>query len=224
MFISSSYVPCRSCFFFSSGYDHVLLYGYLVPRLFELGYRPRVERRGNKITCLSTRCGIAFRDITKLLAPSTNLRKFGQLFGLEQAKAHFPFSLLTSTASLDISELPADANDPAWTSVITGSRPIRQEDVDEARTLFARAGCRNLGDYLAAYLRLDVDILFRAGQAWRRKLRALIDLDFVEASKFTISSLSYAAGLKNQEARLRIASFFPNNSQIYRLLRRGMRG
>ena len=49
-------------------------------------------------------------------------------------------------------------------------------------------------------------------------------VDFVDAARFTISSLSYDAGLREWERRLRLGCFFPNNSQHYRLLRMGMRG
>ena len=209
--------------FYGSGYDNVLLFSYLVPRLFELGYRPRVERRGNRITSITTRCGVTFRDVTKLLAPSMNLRKFGQLFGLEQKKAHFPFALLTGVDDLKISRLPGSADDPVWQSSLSFKKTT-QEEVDEALQLFAEAGCQNLGDYLAAYLRLDVEILHKATVSWKRQLYRVIGVDFVDARRFTISSLSYDAGLRVWESKLRVGCFFPNNSQHYRLLRRGMRG
>ena len=46
----------------------------------------------------------------------------------------------------------------------------------------------------------------------------------VGAEKFTISSLAYTAGLKHMEKNQRLGNFFPNNDQLYRLLRQGMRG
>ena len=213
-----------------SGYDNVLLYGYLAPLLFEAGLKPKIERRGNRITCISSCHGVSFRDVTKLLAPSTNLRKFGELFGLEQKKAHFPFSLLTSVQDLRRPGLPASASDPAWRSDLeyagasASATGISEAEHLEALRLFEEARCCNLGDYLKTYLKLDVDILYQASQAWRRQLRQLTGVDFVESRKFTISSLSYTAGLKVWERNKRIGTFFPNNSQHYRLLRRGMRG
>ena len=209
--------------FYGSGYDHVLLLCYLVPRLFELGYRPRVERRGNRVTTVSAKSGVCFRDVTKLLAPSMNLRRFGQLFGFEQEKAHFPFSLLTSVRDLLRPGLPPSADDPAWRSNLGYGR-ISQREVSEALALFEEAGCQNLGDYLLAYLRLDVEILLKATVAWKSTLLQLVGVDFVDAARFTISSLSYDAGLREWEKRLRLGCFFPNNSQHYRLLRMGMRG
>jgi len=147
--------------------------------------RPRIEKRGNKVTQIRTARGVAFRDITKLLAPSTNLRAFGKLFNLEQAKAHFPFRILTSVGVLNTPQLPVDLS--AWKSELTGNSPVTQSEVEEALELFAKAGCQNIG-------------------------------------KFTISSLSNYAGLKTSAAAKRIGNFFPNNSQVYRLLRAGMRG
>jgi len=215
-------------FFFAlsrrSGYDHVLLLGHLVPILFELGHRPRLLKRGGKVTSVALKCGVVFRDITKMLAPGTNLRKFGRLFGLEQEKAHFPFSLLSSVRVLeDVTELPPHG-DPAWNSELTSGSRLSVQEVEDAHRLFREAGCKNLGEYLAAYLWLDVEILYRATQQWRRNLLELIGLDFVQDRKFTISSLSYTAGLKTWEGKLRIGSFAVNNSQHYRLLRKGMRG
>jgi hypothetical protein len=191
--------------------------------MYELKFRPKIEKRGNKVTAISAPgTGIAFRDVTKLLAPSTSLEKFGKLFGLEQKKAHFPFSLLKSVQDLKRPRLPDRPED--WTSDLTGSSAISAEEIAEAQRLFREADCSNLGDYLRAYLKLDVDILYVASQCWRKELARVTGLDFVEVEKFTISSLSYLAGLKTREERKRVGSFFPNNSQLYRLLRQGMRG
>ena len=208
--------------FYGSGYDHVLLLGYLVPLLYERGCRPKLEKRGNKVSTIRTRDGVHFRDAVKLLSPSTNLRSFGRLFGLEQAKAHFPFRLLTSVASLAAPELPPDPAD--WESDLTGAPPVTAAEVAEARALFRERGCRNLGDYLAAYLKLDVVVLHRALHKWRLSLRELVGLDFVECGRFTIAGFSNLAGLKLAARNRRFGLFFPNNSQTYRLLRRGMRG
>jgi len=197
-----------------------------VPLLYEQGLRPRIEKRGNRVTTIGvSQFGLKFRDVSKLLAPTTNLRKFGQLFELEQCKAHFPFAVLSSVKDLERTELPSE--DRYWRSELGGGVQTSEEleaVKREAGLLFLKANCRNLGDYLRAYLLLDVDILYSATQAWRRQLKSLIGLDFVECKKFTISSLSYTAGLKNLEANRRLGHFFPNNSQIYRLLRMGMRG
>lgn len=202
----------------------MLLLGHLVPLAYESGHRPRVLKKGGKVSSISLRSGICFRDITKMLAPSTNLRKFGQLFGLKQEKAHFPFQLLNSVEVLrQCKELPP-ADHPGWQSELRTGGQITRQEVEQARQLFERAGCKNLGDYLATYLWLDVEILYKASQEWRKTLSSLTGLDFVQCKKFTISSLSYTAGLKTWEKNLRIGTFSVNNSQHYRLLRLGMRG
>lgn len=198
-----------------------MLQSYLVPYLFEGKFRPKLEKRGNKVTSISTRAGIVFRDVTKLLAPSTNLRSFGKLFGLEQAKAYFPFGILNSVSVLDQPSLPADPRE--WRSDLTGD-PLSNEQIAEAVNLFRTSNCTSVGDYLKTYLKLDVDILYLATQEWRKHLKSVIDLDFVETKKFTISSLSYLAGAKTCVRSQQLGHFFPNNSQVYRLLRLGMRG
>lgn len=203
----------------------MLLFNFLVPRLVELSERPRVCKKGNRVTSITTRSGIEFRDIARLLAPSTSLRKFGQLFGLEQAKAHFPFSYLTSVERLKDASLPLDPE--AWRSDLTGDNPTTEELAairDEALVMWEALACRNVGDYLSGYLHLDIEILHEGAKRWIATLENLLSLNFVELGKFTISSLSYAAGLKSAESRLRVGSFFPNNSQLYSVLRMGMRG
>lgn len=217
--------------FFRSGYDHVLLSSYLVPQLFEQGYNPQIERKGNKVSQISVSAvGISFRDVTKLLAPSTNLRNFGKLFNLEQSKAHFPFKILTGVKALEQPRLPSELE--AWIDdLFKFGRGLTTQDETEVRTkmreaekLFEEAKCQTVGDYLRHYLKLDVQILYDATQGWRRQLYQLVGIDFVASRKFTISSLSYTAGLKFAERKARIGNFFPNNSQHYRLLRQGMRG
>lgn len=212
-------------FLLRSGYDNVLLFQFLVPRLVELQQRPRICKRGNRVTSISTAIGVEFRDIARLLAPSTSLRKFGQLFGLEQAKAHFPFGYLTSVERLSDSSLPDDLD--LWRSELTGPRTTEEElraVRSEAQAMWDALGCRTVRDYLAGYLNLDVEILHEGSLRWIARLEELLDLNLVEAGKFTISSLSYSAGLKSAEKRLTIGSFFPNNSQLYSVLRLGMRG
>ena len=208
-----------------SGYDNVLLFQFLVPRLVELKQRPKICKKGNRVTSIAAKNGVEFRDIARLLAPSTSLRKFGQLFDLEQAKAHFPFAYLTSVARLQDSQLPGDF--ALWRSELTGERQSDDQiaaTIAEAIQLWNESGCTTVGDYLASYLHLDIVILHEGAKRWISTLEDLLGLNFIEAGKFTISSLSYAAGLRSSEARIRPGSFFPNNSQLYSVLRLGMRG
>lgn len=207
--------------FYGSGYDMPLLECYLLPYLFEKGHKPQIEKKGLKVNVIKTKHRIVFRDICKLLAPSTNLRNFGKLFDLEQKKAHFPFAMLSSVETLSVTSLPTDPT--MWNSDISGP-PITESDIQEAQHLFTNVGCSNLGDYLKHYLCLDVLILYKATQAWRKQLKDLVGIDFIESRKYTISSLSYLAGGKTSANLLRPGWFFPNNSQHYALLKEGMRG
>ena len=210
--------------FYGSGYDHVLLENYLVPYLFEKKLKPKLEKRGNKVTAIRVeKCHVAFRDVTKLLAPGTSLRQFGQLFNLPQAKAHFPFALLSGLQSLTIAELPPTVQ--GWQSDLNVTKAdLTQAEVNEARALFEQAGCQNLGDYLQTYLRLDVDILYAATQGWRQTMRQEVGLDFIQTGNFTISSISNLASNRCAARHLQVGQFFPNSSAVYRLLRKGMRG
>ena len=174
------------------------------------------------MSAIRTKIGVHFRDAVKLLSPSTNLRSFGKLFNLEQVKAHFPFGILNSVKVLQDKELPRDPK--MWRSDLTGSDPITEAEIEEAQALFVKDGCQCLGDYLITYLKLDVVILYKAMQQWRMSLKDLVSLDFVENNKYTIAGFSNLAGLKLAAKNKRFGIFFPNNSQIYRLLRLGMRG
>ena len=182
-------------------------------------------KKGNRVTSITTRRGVEFRDIVRLLAPGTSLRKFGQLFGLEQAKAHFPFAYLTSVACLSDCRLPDDPN--LWRSELTGPQ---MTDVDiarvqtEAQTMWDALGCSTVGDYLAGYLRLDILILLDGTLQLIDTYEEVLGLNFVEMGRFTISNLSYTAGLKSAESRQTVGLFFPNNNQLYAILRQGMRG
>jgi len=191
----------------------------------ELKQNPKVCKKGNRVTSITTRAGIEFRDIARMLAPSTSLRKFGQLFGLEQAKAHFPFAYLTSVERLNDCRLPENLE--LWKSELTGPEISEAELLSikqEAERLWRELNCQNVGDYLSGYLQLDVEILHEGVQRWIANLEELLGINFVEAGKFTISSLSYVAGIKSAESRQQVGSFFPNNSQLYAVLRQGMRG
>ncbi len=81
-----------------------------------------------------------------------------------------------------------------------------------------------MGDYLKIYLKLDVDILYSATQGLRRMIAKEIGVDFVQTANFTISSVSNLAGDRCAASNLQFGQFFPNNSAVYRLLRKGMRG
>ena len=210
--------------FYGAGYDQVLLTNYLIPYLFEKRLNPSIEKNGNKVNVIKVKkCHVAFRDVVKLLSPGTSLKQFGQLFNLEQAKAHFPFAILTGVDSLKVPQLPSRLED--WHSDLSSSKqPLTLKDVEEAHRLFRMSNCQNVGDYLQTYLRLDVDILYKATQGWRATIAKEIGVDFVQDAKFTISSVSNFAGDLCTSKNLQIGQFFPNSSAVYRLLRKGMRG
>jgi hypothetical protein len=210
--------------FHGAGYDHVLIAGALLPYFYTTGVKVQLEKRGTSVTSIAVG-GIQFRDICKLLAPGTSLRKFGQMFNIEQEKAYFPFEYLTSVSVLNERRLPTDIS--FWKSRLsanTEDETLLRQQMAHAENLFNANGCTSVGDYLRLYLRLDVVITIKCVQAWRQTLRQAISVDFIEARKFTISSLSYHAGNKRLMYNLRPGNYSPNNAQIYRILREGMRG
>ena len=69
-----------------------------------------------------------------------------------------------------------------------------------------------------------MDILYCATQGLRQMVAKEIGVDFVQTGNFTISSVSNLAGDRCAAANLQFGQFFPNNSSVYRLLRKGMRG
>ncbi len=216
--------------FYGSGYDMVMLEAYLIPFLFEESQQrqnhsrpPRIDKKGEKVILIKLTNGISFRDVTKLLAPSTNLRSFGALFNLPVAKGHFPFKILKGPHSLNIPTLPKDKR--TWESTLSSNqKPITQSEVNDAIAFYNRSGFTNVGQYLKHYLTLDVMILQQATDLWRQRLSQVIGLDFIDIEKFTISSLSNYAGNHKSANLCRPGWFFPNNGQMYALLKRGMRG
>lgn len=208
--------------FYGSGYDMVLLESYLLPYLYETKARPKIDKKGDKVTLIRTSMGITFRDVTKLLAPSTNLRSFGKLFNLPVEKGHFPFKILKNVESLLLPELPTTLY--MWQSELTGSAKITEKEMKEALDFYKKSGFKNVGEYLRHYLILDVKILQQATNMWRKRLFEIIGLDFIDIQKYTISSLSYYANAQVSASLCRPGWFFPNNSQHYALLKRGMRG
>jgi hypothetical protein len=226
--------------FYGSGYDHVLLANYLIPLAYEANLSVKVQKRGTSVSSIVIEKHIEFRDICKLLAPGINLRKFGQMYGLEQEKAFFPFSYLTSVKTLNERKLPTDID--CWKSHL-GAHPVNgaantntlaqqeanarisaTDNMHYAQALFKASNCCSIGDYLQTYLRLDIEILYKAVQLWRQSVKHLTDVDFIDAAKHTMSSLSYYASNKFLMKKIRPGNFTVNNAQIYRLLREGMRG
>lgn len=202
-----------------------------MPFLYQQKERPRMDKKGNKVLSIRTRQNIVFRDITKLLAPSTSLASFGRLFNLQQVKAHFPFSYLDSVEKLLVPRLPEEAAYWIGDLKVVSSHLSEQEKnletqliIKEAQELFDQANCTCVGDYLRYYLRLDVEILYQACQHWRNHLKQVISIDFMEHRKYTISSLSFLANQRTMRQYQKIGTFSVNNSQYYRLLRQGMRG
>ena len=213
--------------FYGSGYDMVLLEGYILPLLYERKMKPELEKKGEKVTRIKCKNGVEFRDVTKLLAPNTNLRSFGELFNLPVSKGYFPFHILNSVQSLLRPSLPATESE--WESTLLtsnlGKPKLTQNEIDVILKDYEDLKFQNVGEYLKHYLKDDVRILYQATNLWRIRLKGVLhSVDFMDIAKYTISGLSSFASSNRSAQRQSFGWFFPNNTQHYALLKKGMRG
>ena len=180
----------------------------------------RMNRQGSAVRSLS--CNkINFVEVKRLLPPGTSLDGFGKMMGLEITKDLFPFELFSSSAFLCQPELPADA--ALWYSPLSGRGPS-QEEVDGVRADYALRGHRRVGDHLSSYLRKDVLILLEGTARLLAGFVNLLDVDFVEANKLTVSGLANLGGQLNLFRQMSPGFTSPNDTLVYSLLRKGLRG
>ena len=208
--------------FNSERFDLPLLSTRLVTELKSTSAAAKVKMNRQGSAVLSLSCDkITFVEIKRLLPPGTSLSGFGKMMNLEVSKDIFPFEKFVDASFLDQPELPADAAD--WFSQLSGTGPS-QAAVDAARAEYAAAGYRHVGEWLTAYLEKDVLILLRGSGLLLEAFVDQLDLDFVEANKLTVSSLANAAGQLYLFRQLKPGFTRPNDSLIYSLLRKGLRG
>jgi hypothetical protein len=199
--------------FNAEAFDLVLLCSRLVTYAKESGRSDvKFHRDGNKIRWL-TMGGLRLAEIKRLLGAGTSLKKMSRTCGLELEKALFPFDLLTSVDYLKESELPPDK--ASWVTSLAPEAGPSQQEVDEARAVFARKGFANVGQYLDYYLGLDVTILLRCAVIMKRQYYQILGLDYIDSRKFTVSSLSALGAQMFLARRKRPGHFFPNHARMY---------
>jgi hypothetical protein len=199
--------------FNAEAFDLVLLCSRLVTYAKESGRSDvKFHRDGNKIRWL-TMGGLRLAEIKRLLGAGTSLKKMSHTCGLELEKALFPFDLLTSVDYLKESELLPDK--ASWVTSLALEAGPSQEEVDEARAVFARKGFANVGQYLDYYLGLDVTILLRCAVIMKRQYYQILGLDYIDSRKFTVSSLSALGAQMFLARRKRPGHFFPNHARMY---------
>ena len=147
--------------FCGSKYDLVLMSGPLATAATKMEPRGRLamDRNGNKIRSLTIKgkknalSGTQFRDLVDMVDKTVSLDSFSKMCGCNFQKAKCSFKQLDCFEALDRPEF--DWTREAWRNDLTGECPSL-EDIDEARQVFIREGCRSIGDYLRHYLALDV--------------------------------------------------------------------
>lgn len=137
-----------------SGYDYPIMYKQLARSLRDRGLSLKLLKNGTRINKMSYSAdvgkSIAFHDLSAMLLPGTSLDKLAKMTELQVSKMRFPFSKFTSVAFLKESSLPADPKD--WFDSLTQTTPKHRE-VLSAMEDFRKQGCKNVGEYLSAYLK-----------------------------------------------------------------------
>ena len=112
-------------------------------------------------------------------------------------KGIFPYSFFDHESKLQYIGLP-----PLSEFHDTLSNSNHTSEVDYARALKAydQFGCQNFGDYMRAYLQLDVLLLADIFQTFRRK--CLVDYDLDPANFITLPQFSFAAAFRDKSVDL----------------------
>jgi hypothetical protein len=173
----------------------------------------KVVRSGSSVKSIALGRGLSIREIRDIMPPGISLASLGVLCGLSISKGIFPFDACASEEFLDRAELPEDAE--SWLNELNPSASPSQAEVDEAVKTFREKGFTSVREYMADYLAYDCRILHRAILKMRSRFEGILQLDFVDVAKYTISSLS-AEGSQVYLARRRLpAMFSPNHSRLY---------
>lgn len=132
------------------------------------------------------------------------------MFGLEKinSKLPFPYDYITNENVLDEKELPPKDK---WYSKLKDSTPD-QKDIDEAIETFKLFNCKNIGDYMMLYLRLDVLLLLEIFEDFRET--TIKETTLEPLNYYTTPGLAWDSALlkSNQKLELlkdeKLVSFF----------------
>jgi hypothetical protein len=159
--------------------------------------------------------GIRITEIKRLLGPGASLDSLGRACKLDQVKGHFPFGMMTSAAFLEEPHLPPLASD--WESSLNPSKNPSQAQVDEHLAFYRASGFSKIGQFLDWYLSIDVTILLKAVLEMKKKYFSILQLDFIDSKKFTVSSFSSAGAQHFLARRKRPGQFVCNHRRIFRV-------
>jgi hypothetical protein len=124
-----------------------------------------------------------------------------------RGKGKFPFHVSVSKEALDNCLIMP----PIWPG-------LEQNDYDHACAMWQALGCRNLGDYMLAYMKLDVYLLADVFQKFRAKS---YEEDGLEALRFfSIPGLSWASAIKSLKKPLALIQ----DAELHKFFEGGVRG
>ena len=218
----------RDCLYnytFNGGkYDLILLHKLICVHLKTIGFnRPlHIIKRSSRIVRLSIpKTGIKFVDICDIIGMESSLDKFAKLTGQTESKLVFPFSCFTSPEFLLQTKLPE--NDKDWYNDLKQCYYTTTE-INRARDDFKRHNCKNIGEYLKIYLKMDCELLGLGVIKYFKSLYHKFGVHPLDVDKTTIASYGGYLLQRNLMINKRIAQFSPNVLPMYGCLKSASTG
>ncbi|XP_069194044.1 uncharacterized protein [Procambarus clarkii] len=133
---------------------------------------------------------------------------------LLRGKQSFCYDYLSSMSVLDEPQLPS--RDKFYNTL--KDEELSETDYKQALEIFDLAKCRNIGEYLLLYLKVDTGLLADVFTVWRDTMLALYKLDI--SHYISLPSFAWDAFLLKSKVQLDVVS----DPLLYDLLRRNLRG
>ena len=102
-------------------------------------------------------------------------KRFPKHVEILQKKGVFPYSFLDTFEKHFEKSLPH--YDDQWINSLSGQIDVSEEDVQHANKVWKMFGCKNFGDYLMLYLKIDVLLLADVFEKCRRLFDLVYGLD-----------------------------------------------
>ena len=152
----------------------------------------RIRKRGSSVNSLTLTgrrgAGVTFRDPTLLLDASCSLAKLAKMCDAKLEKALLPYRQLDSADCFSRREFSWRTED--WTDELSGTAPAAEE-IEEAKRVFWRLRCRNIGDYVRHYLNIDCLLLLKCATSLYSQFERKLDVSPLDVRAFTIAGFSY---------------------------------
>ena len=218
----------KSCLFVytfnGSKYDFILLHKLMVCILKERNHRKSlfVIKKGSQIIRMTIpKTNIQFVDIVDMIGPGSSLNKFAKLTGLKDCKMIFPFSCFDNPDFLKAKTLPKEKE--MWYNDLKQTY-FTDEEIEQAHSDFNKHKCKNVGEYLKLYLRLDCELLGMGVIKYFHSLYEKFEIHPIDCCKTTCAS--YVGYLMQNflMKEKRIVQFRPNLLPLYGALKSACAG